>query len=249
MKNRHFLFLPVIAMTVLSAAFLLSDCSFISEQTKTPDDAYRPLLGGILAVDLGDFYVDKEKVEISHTFSLTNQTERTLVIKDIKTSCGCTSGVPNKMVIEPSESFAIDSQLVLYDGGPRSETLWLFFEDESVETLSLTARGLLKSQVAISHTSVLLTPESKKVVTLFVINESDTPDEPAAPVFVSSESIETSFGGWNQVYTANDSIGRGYRWEGHVEIRCSADIVPDDARLNLSLANKKFTVRLNGWAW
>lgn len=57
---------------------------------------------------LWDFGRRQEGEILKHTFVLRNDSDRTLNIKDINTSCGCTVSEVKSKVIAPKESTTID---------------------------------------------------------------------------------------------------------------------------------------------
>jgi len=57
-----------------------------------------------------DFGQVKEGELLKHDFVLKNESEKTLTIRDVNTSCGCTVSKVNKKIILPEESTAIEVQ-------------------------------------------------------------------------------------------------------------------------------------------
>ncbi len=57
-----------------------------------------------------DFGQVKEGEVLRHTFVLKNESEKTLTIKDVNTSCGCTVFKVEKKVILPGESTDLEVQ-------------------------------------------------------------------------------------------------------------------------------------------
>ena len=57
-----------------------------------------------------DFAQVKEGEVLEHTFVLKNESEKTLTIKEVNTSCGCTAFKVEKKVLLPGESTEIEVQ-------------------------------------------------------------------------------------------------------------------------------------------
>jgi len=57
-----------------------------------------------------DFGQVKEGEVLKHTFVLKNESEETLTIKDVNTSCGCTASKVEKKIILPGENTEIEVQ-------------------------------------------------------------------------------------------------------------------------------------------
>ncbi|MBI4972593.1 MAG: DUF1573 domain-containing protein [Candidatus Omnitrophica bacterium] len=55
-----------------------------------------------------DFGRIKEGRVVTHTFTLRNDSQKTLTIKDISTSCGCTASKVKNKILRPGESTAIE---------------------------------------------------------------------------------------------------------------------------------------------
>jgi len=55
-----------------------------------------------------DFGQVKESEVLKHTFVLKNESEKTLTIKDVNTSCGCTASKVEKKILLPGESTQIE---------------------------------------------------------------------------------------------------------------------------------------------
>lgn len=55
-----------------------------------------------------DFGQVKEGQILKHDFTLKNESAKTLKIKDVNTSCGCTASEAKKMILLPQESTTIE---------------------------------------------------------------------------------------------------------------------------------------------
>ena len=87
----------------LSLLFLPFGCSFALEAP--PVTRQEPVDAKIW--DFGR--IERGKV-LKHTFILKNKTAKTLKIKDVTTSCGCTVSQVKSKVLFPQESTSIDVQ-------------------------------------------------------------------------------------------------------------------------------------------
>jgi len=55
-----------------------------------------------------DFGQVKEGQVLKHTFTLKNESTKTLKIKDVNTSCGCTASEAKKVILLPQESTTVE---------------------------------------------------------------------------------------------------------------------------------------------
>lgn len=60
--------------------------------------------------DAWDFGRVKEGKALKHNFALKNESDKTLMIKEVNTSCGCTASKAKKNVLLPGESTSIEVQ-------------------------------------------------------------------------------------------------------------------------------------------
>lgn len=89
-----------------------------------------------------DFGTIKQGEKTSYNYSFSNTGESDLVIRKIKTTCGCTATNPEKMVIKPGESSHIT---VTYNSagkkGKEQKTITVITNDPQQSTISLKIMG------------------------------------------------------------------------------------------------------------
>lgn len=94
--------------------------------------------------DFGDM-VQGEKKE--HTFSLTNNGKSDLIIRNVRSSCGCTAVVPSKKVIAPGETAPIK---VTFDSrgkrGRQSKSITVITNDPKNPTATLRITSNVNTQ-------------------------------------------------------------------------------------------------------
>jgi len=84
----------------------------------------------------------KQKEKFEHVFVVTNTGKSTLLIRKIKTSCGCTAVQPEKKQIEPGES--IDIKTIFNSAGKRgnqSKNVTIITNDPNRSNLILRIKG------------------------------------------------------------------------------------------------------------
>ena len=92
-----------------------------------------------------DFGAVKKGEIVSHDFQVKNDSGRTLTIKNVTTSCGCTASAAKKSVLEPGESteVAVKFNSKGYSGQV-SQFVYVNTDDPDNPTLKFTIRAFVK---------------------------------------------------------------------------------------------------------
>jgi len=80
------------------------------------------------------------------TFSFTNTGDEPLIIKNVKTSCGCTTPGYSKDPVQPGEEGFVTAKYDTKREGPFNKTLTVIFMDNS--QTNLTIKGNVKARPA-----------------------------------------------------------------------------------------------------
>jgi len=112
----------------------------------TPEQlANAPVVGfDNLSFDFGDM---KPGEKVEHTFTIKNQGKNDLIIRKVKSSCGCTAVTPSKTVISAGESAPIK---VVFDSagkkGRQSKTITVITNDPKSSTSTLRISSNVASE-------------------------------------------------------------------------------------------------------
>ncbi len=136
----------------------------------------------------------------------------------------------------------------LLSSGPRTESIWLFLDDGTRETLGLKAIGDRHDTILCTHQAVMVSPDEPRLITISMLREWQIADRPGTPEIQAPDGLRSSSGEWRLVYAGNQSLGRGHRWEFTFEIEAVAPLPASDV-VRISLADQVFKVRLDGWGW
>lgn len=79
-------------------------------------------------------------------FAFTNTGKETLIIKNVKTSCGCTTPSYSKEPVQPNEQGYVTAKYDTKRQGPFHKTLTVIFMDDS--QIVLTIKGTVKPQAS-----------------------------------------------------------------------------------------------------
>ncbi|HVA77320.1 MAG TPA: DUF1573 domain-containing protein [Candidatus Binataceae bacterium] len=104
---------------------------------------------------LFDFGTALEGTMVNHTFMIKNTGKGELMIRGIKTSCGCTAAVPSKNHLAPGEEASVDVGFdTHFQKGHQIRTITAFTNDPDVPQAVMTMQGIVKQQVAATPAQV-----------------------------------------------------------------------------------------------
>jgi hypothetical protein len=125
--------------------------------------------------NLGEIYQD-ENNPAQHTFIITNTGDSTLVIKEVKSSCGCTT-VGYDSEILPGKTGKITQAINLKNiyAGHFKKDITIFSNAKNPE-VKLSLGGTLRKYVETSSTNIRLTKNDKKIWTDSLILSTEKKD-------------------------------------------------------------------------
>jgi hypothetical protein len=92
-----------------------------------------------------DFGAVKKGEIVSHDFRVKNNSERTLTIKNVTTSCGCTASAAKKNVLEPQESTEVSVKFNSKGyNGQVSQFVYVNTDDPDNPILKFTIKAFVK---------------------------------------------------------------------------------------------------------
>lgn len=235
---------------VLIAIVTLTIAAIVVGSHFTPEPTLGSPLTGDTEHDFGEVRYRDGRVDLTHTFHLTNSSERTVVIADVAPTCGCTVPQISTREIPPGTTTDIEVTLTLTQPSLRHETVWL--QLAGVGSLPLTVRAVARrmQEVHALHRSVILLDEPLSIL-LFAsdIETNAPPREPTIETDAAPVSVE--FGGWAQLYERNEAIGRPARWHGVLRVqRTSNEKLPRDAKISVKFGEDHvIDISLTGRPW
>jgi hypothetical protein len=140
------------AMRTITYAFVLmiTAASFAAAQTQAPSlnpDSPKPKVQ--VVNPLYDFGTALEGDMVHHVFKIRNAGKGELVIRGMKTSCGCTAAQPSKSHLAPGEeaevSVGFDTH---FQKGHQVRTITAYTNDPDTPDAMMTMQGIVKQRVA-----------------------------------------------------------------------------------------------------
>lgn len=110
----------------------------------------------VIEKPLFDFGTALEGTMVRHTWKVTNAGQGRLVIRGVKTSCGCTAAAPAKTNLAPGESTEISAGFdTRFQKGHQSRTITAYTNDPDTPQAIMTIQGVVKQQVAATPAQVV----------------------------------------------------------------------------------------------
>ncbi|MGH7781033.1 MAG: DUF1573 domain-containing protein [Candidatus Binataceae bacterium] len=104
---------------------------------------------------LFDFGTALEGTMVRHTFKIRNTGKSELMIRGVKTSCGCTAATPAKNHLAPGEDTDIDVGFdTHFQKGHQTRTITAYTNDPDLPQAVMTMQGVVKQQVAATPSQV-----------------------------------------------------------------------------------------------
>jgi hypothetical protein len=168
---------------------------------------FSSIFAGERSHDFGFIEVTPPDTILTHTFTLTNQSGRDLLLVDVVSDCGCTTTGAYQEWIPQGEDLVLPVQLKLRQSQLRRSTVRLVFDDGTVEILTLSAHGQIKEPLRISSYPIVV--KKNGVVSLATIGmEQFNNTEPPVPTFTCPNEVTLHTQQWKQTgkYDARQKI-------------------------------------------
>ncbi len=105
----------------------------------------RPLLEGETTHEFGVVLLEGPITEVTHVFELVNNTDEIIHIKDLKSTCKCTTPALEDRQILPGKTMTLTATLEVRDSGLQKAGINLLLGDDRVQTLFVSAVGRRKN--------------------------------------------------------------------------------------------------------
>lgn len=192
----------------------------------------RSVLAGESRHDFGIVLIDDPISSFTHTFKLTNRSNKTLNITSIKPSCGCTTAEPNTRVLMPGDLLELEAKLTLKSSNYKESRITITFDDETFHNLWVKAYGRKRQSLLASAGVLGLQQNIPKVLVVFVEVWDNVKNAPK-PKIVTDEGIEAKFTRWNIQNKGNDANGEPARWSGRILVTKTAETIDRKAKITL----------------
>ena len=122
----------------------------------------------MLAVDSADYDVggiyQHDTKSVNHTFQIKNIGDSTLIIKDVKASCGCTS-VGHDSIIQPGKTGNVSQEINLQNmhSGTFRKYVTIFSNAKNNPEIKISLGGTLKTVIELSKQEIRLISKDQKV--------------------------------------------------------------------------------------
>jgi hypothetical protein len=202
------------------------------------------ILRGLRAVDLGTHVVD-QPIDLTHVFTLENDTGRELNIRKIATTCGCTKAEASSQVIAPGERLDVRATLNLANAGPRREQVRILFDEIDLVVLEMIAVGRVNEMFYCQEAAVLLQNGRARVLAVQLSEDQTTPPPLS---FEAPEGVTVHQESWVLVMEPSAAMERPGRWHAWIVIEADPSTSLKRQRLTIrnSLGNARH-ISLNGF--
>jgi Protein of unknown function (DUF1573)/Flagellar-associated PapD-like len=147
----------IVLLAALGFALLMS-ASFAGAQEMVPGGNAAPpgpQPKAVIEKPLFDFGTALEGTMVRHTWKITNTGRGRLIIRGVKTSCGCTAAAPAKTNLAPGESTEISAGFdTRFQKGHQIRTITAYTNDPDTSAAIMTIQGTVKQQVAATPAEV-----------------------------------------------------------------------------------------------
>lgn len=170
--------------------------------------------------DFGEVDIAAGPVTLSHTFSLTNQTNRTISVRELTPSCGCLDVEVDSDEITPGARMRVTVMIRVYSPGVHRERIAMILGDESVHMLELHAVGRRGISIHALPNRIRLSGRESTEFALLASN--DRSDQPPQMLDVDApEEIVVELGSWTVIDPGRLEAALPKRWSMPVTVRAS----------------------------
>jgi hypothetical protein len=195
-------------------------------------------LRGELRHDFGEVPIYGRSASVDHTFHLRNVTGRTVVIEELRQSCGCTDVRASTRTIEPGRTVDIAVTLSLARAGKKSANVALVLADLGVERLWVYGTGRKEMSLWTNEIRLDLTPGETTPLMIFAAVQSSD-DEPQAPTIRTPEGVSVSFIGWERIRRRDPARQTAAEWRGRFRLELQTETLPADAAIHIELGEAR----------
>ncbi|MBX3374005.1 MAG: DUF1573 domain-containing protein [Phycisphaeraceae bacterium] len=184
-------------------------------------------LGGGRFHDFGQVEVAGSTTSRSHTFVLRNRRSTPITVVGARASCGCTSAVIERTVLQPGDRLEVPVTLHLDRPGERTSSIQILMEEET-EPFFLNIRGVARR----SESLEILEPEVRLVAgephtTMVLARLQDSDDPPPALLLTPPPGVTAEFTGWTLSAPRQGLRATAALWKGTIVIRTEAEDLPE----------------------
>lgn len=234
MMSIHRILKADILLLMVVGLGLLATAAFITTNSKAKASNL-PLIGSMIH-DFGIVRLDNKLSPLTHTFSLRNQSDSSIEIKKISSTCGCTEASTDVNRILPGEIVRVSATLSMTESGFKQAEINIVTDsqEQSIITLVLRASGRRNLEYMVLDRSINIQLGDSAQITIYAIDyESD--NKPSTPMISTSQGITASFNNWQLVHKSYKSSGQPARWQGRIDvIAVSLEPNRDNASITIS---------------
>lgn len=180
--------------------------------------------------DFGLVLIADQPVVLEHTFRLRNRTGDTLVINDVRPSCGCTIVTTSTRQVDPDGWLEVTARLTLKRSGFQRVHIYIEVAERGTEMLTLEATGQRTQRLTSSQRMLRLRPGTPRTLVVFLeVHEDD--QKPPAPKLTSPPGVAAAFVDWSQVQRRKRRKAIPARWAGRITVEQETAVAAEDAAL------------------
>lgn len=160
--------------------------------------------------------------ELTHRFEFRNDTDHTLEIIELKTSCGCTGVEAPVKSFAPGQVGWVEATAKIHSPGSFDTRATILWSTGEQTRLTIAAITLVSRLMFLSTGSVDLDPGESRTILLTYIDQDGTPPGPIN--FQTPPGMEIAVAPWKTIIPADTQTGVAGRFCSSVEVRLNAPI-------------------------
>ncbi len=201
-------------------------------------------LAGAYRHDFGLVLISDQPVVLEHTFRLRNRSSGTLVITDVRPSCGCTFVTTSTRRVDPDGWLEVTARLTLERSGFQRVHIYIEIAGRGTEMLTVAATGRHTRRLTSSRKMLRLRPGTPRTLVVFLeVHEDD--EKPPAPKLTSPQGVAAVFLDWSPVQQRKRRKAIPARWAGRITVEQETAAAAEDAALVIDVEpDQRLTIPL-----
>ncbi len=194
-----------------------------------------PLIGS-MTHNFGIIKLDNELSPLQHTFTLKNQSDGSIDIKKVSSTCGCTEASTDVDHVPPGGIVRVSAILTMSESGFKQAEVNIVTDrqEQNVVTLVLQATGRRRVELMVIERQLQIQQGENAYITIFAI-DYDSDSKPNPPVLSASEGLTSTFDSWKLVHQRYEASSQPARWQGRIEVTSRSSLVLGKSRGRITI--------------
>ena len=186
--------------------------------------------------DFGTVPITGRETSFTHTFQLTNNSDKAMYIDGVRPSCGCAGATFSPNIVQPGDVLSIEATLTLSKSGYRDANVEILTPGEFTKKVYVKATGRREMPIW-SPREELLIGDTRAVLDMPIAAETYGRSEPppALNVDVPEQFRVALITDWRLTKSEKSSSGEGAQWALSVRLDYNGMPIEDDASATVSM--------------